>query len=45
VFRYNFLELPRDGARFEHVDSQILGRRLTYAEVTGKAGTTDSLPN
>jgi transposase-like protein len=45
VFRYNFRKLPHDGARFEHVASQILGKRLTYAEVTGKVGTTDSLPN
>jgi transposase-like protein len=41
VFRYNFRKLPHDGARFEHVASQILGKRLTYAEVTGKVGTTD----
>ena len=34
-----------DVARFEHVTSQILGKRLTYAEVTGKVGTTDFLPN
>jgi transposase-like protein len=45
VFRYNFRKLPHDGARFEHVASHILGKRLTYAEVTGKVGTTDSLPN
>jgi transposase-like protein len=41
VFRYNFRKLPHDGARFEHVASHILGKRLTYAEVTGKVGTTD----
>ena len=40
VFRYNFRELPHDGARFEHVASHVLGKRLTYAEVTGKIGTT-----
>jgi len=45
VFRYNFRELAHDGLRFEHVASHILGKRLTYAEVTGKAGTTHSLPN
>jgi transposase-like protein len=45
VFRYNFRELEHDGLRFEHVASHILGKRLTYAEVTGKAGTTDCLPN
>ena len=45
VFRYNFRELPHDGARFEHVASHVLGKRLTYAEVTGKVGTTDCLSN
>jgi transposase-like protein len=45
VFRYNFRELAHDGLRFEHVASHILGKRLTYAEVTGKVGTTDCLPN
>jgi transposase-like protein len=39
VFRYNFRKKPMDDfARFEHVTSQILGKRLTYAEVTGKVG-------
>jgi transposase-like protein len=42
VFRYNFRELPHDGARFEHVLSHVLGKRLTYAEVTGKVGATPS---
>jgi hypothetical protein len=41
VFRYNFRELEYDGLRFEHVASHIIGKRLTYAEVTGKVGTTD----
>jgi transposase-like protein len=45
VFRYNFRKLPHDGARFEHVASHVIGKRLTYAEVTGKVGKTDSLPN
>jgi transposase-like protein len=40
VFRYNFRELPHDGARFEHVASHVIGKRLTYAEVTGKVGAT-----
>jgi transposase-like protein len=40
VFRYNFRELAHDGLRFEHVASHILGKRLTYAEVTGKEGAT-----
>jgi transposase-like protein len=38
MFRFNFRELPHDGARFEHVASHILGKRLTYAELTGKVG-------
>jgi transposase-like protein len=45
VFRYNLRELAHDGLRFEHVASHVIGKRLTYAEVTGKVGTTDSLPN
>jgi transposase-like protein len=45
VFRYNFRKLAHDGLRFEHVASHIIGKRLTYAEVTGKVGTTDRLPN
>jgi transposase-like protein len=45
VFRYNFRELAHDGLRFEHVASHILGKRLTYAEVTGRVVTTPSLPN
>ncbi len=45
VFRYNFRGLAHDGLRFEHVASHILGKRLTYAEVTGKVGATPSLPN
>jgi len=40
MFRYNFRKLPHDGARFEHVASHIFGKRLTYAEVTGKVGAT-----
>jgi len=38
MFRSNFRKLPHDGARFEHVASHILGKRLTYAELTGKVG-------
>jgi transposase-like protein len=45
VFRYNFRSLEHDGLRFEHVASHILGKRLTYAEVTGKVGTTHGLSN
>src|SRR6266852_2351850 len=42
VFRYNFRGLPHDGARFEHVANHLFGKRLTYAEVTGKTSTTCS---
>jgi transposase-like protein len=46
VFRYNLRKKPLDDfARFKHVASHVLGKRLTYAEVTGKVGATDSLPN
>jgi transposase-like protein len=45
VFRYNLRKLAHDGLRFEHVASHAIGKRLTYAEVTGKVGATDSLPN
>jgi transposase-like protein len=40
VFRYNFRELAHDGERFEHVANSIIGKRLTYTEVTGKDGKT-----
>src|SRR6266403_80027 len=40
VYRYNNRELQHDGERFHHVASQILGKRLTFAEVTGKTNTT-----
>lgn len=46
VFRFNNRKKPmNDFARFERVASHIIGKRLTYAEVTGKAGATDFLPN
>jgi transposase-like protein len=38
VFRSNFRKLAHDGLRFEHVASHIFGKRLTFAEVTGKVG-------
>ncbi len=37
-FRYNNRELPNDGERFSKALSQIVGKRLTFAEVTGKVG-------
>jgi len=46
VFRYNNRKKPMDDfARFQHVASQVFGKRLTYDEVTGKVGATDFLPN
>ena len=45
VFRYNLRKMAHDGLRFEHVASHVIGKRLTYAEVTGKVGATPSLPN
>jgi transposase-like protein len=35
VYRYNHREMP-DGARFQTVLSNVVDRRLTYREVTGK---------
>ena len=40
VFRFNLRKLPHDGLRFQHLASHIFGKRLTYAEVTGKTTTT-----
>ncbi len=36
VFRYNNRKDMNDGARFVKVLSQIVGKRLTYAELTGR---------
>jgi len=38
VYRYNNRELKNDGERFQKALSQIAGKRLTFAEVTGKVG-------
>src|SRR5258706_7282232 len=40
VFRYNFRSLEHDGLRFEHVASHLFGKRLTYAEVTARVGSS-----
>ena len=40
AWRYNNRKDMNDGERFELAASQIVGRRLTYAEVTGKVGET-----
>jgi transposase-like protein len=38
VFRYNNRKNKNDGDRFKLALSQIAGKRLTYAELTGKVG-------
>jgi transposase-like protein len=40
TFRYNNRKGMNDAARFSAVLSQVTGKRLTYAEVTGKVGGT-----
>lgn len=36
VFRFNTSKTHDDGARFKKIMSQIVGKKLTYAELTGK---------
>ena len=38
AFRYNNRKDMNDGDRFETAMRQIVGKRLTYAELTGKLG-------
>ena len=40
VFRFNNRHKNTDSTRFTKVLSQVTGKRLTYAEVTGKVGET-----
>jgi hypothetical protein len=40
VFRYNNRRDMNDWDRFDLAVSQIVGKRLTYAELTGKVGET-----
>jgi len=40
AFRYNNRKNMNDADRFNLAVSQIVGKRLTYAEVTGKVGET-----
>jgi transposase-like protein len=42
VYRYNNRELKNDGERFQKALSQIAGKRLTFAEVTGKVQETSA---
>ena len=39
VFRFNLRHKHTDAARFKAVLKDIVGRRLTYAELTGRAGS------
>ena len=42
MFRYNNRRDMNDWDRFDLAVSQIVGKRLTYAELTGKVGETAS---
>jgi transposase-like protein len=42
VFRYNHRKDANDGERFIAAMNQIVGRRLTYKELTGKEGETEA---
>jgi hypothetical protein len=42
VFRYNNRNDNNDATRFAKVLSQVTGKRLTYAEITGKVTTTQA---
>jgi hypothetical protein len=41
AFRYNNRRDMHDGDRFSAVVSEIVGKRLTYAQLTGKVGETE----
>ena len=42
-YRYNNRKDMNDSDRFDVVMSQIVGKRLTFAEVTGKVGETETI--
>jgi hypothetical protein len=42
AFRYNHRKDADDGERFVAAMKQIVGRRLTYKELTGKEGETEA---
>jgi hypothetical protein len=42
VFRFNNRINKDDAARFNKLVTQIVGKRLTYAELTGKVSTTQA---
>jgi hypothetical protein len=41
-FHYNHRKDSNDGERFVAAMKQIVGRRLTYKELTGKEGETEA---
>ena len=43
AFRYNNRKDMNDADRFVAVMSRIVGKRLTYAELTGKVGGTETI--
>jgi len=45
AFRYNNRKDKKDADRFSLAVSQIVGKRLTYKELTGKNPETETLPN
>ena len=44
AFRFNNRENMNDADRFSLLVSQIVGKRLTYAELTGKVGEKAPVP-
>jgi hypothetical protein len=44
MFRFNNRKNKSDADRFSKALSQVVNRRLTYAEVTGKVGQTARQP-
>ncbi|HEY4492704.1 MAG TPA: transposase, partial [Acidobacteriota bacterium] len=42
-FRFNNRNDMNDGERFSLAVSQIVGKRLTYSELTGKSGQTETI--
>src|SRR5476651_198374 len=41
-FRFNTSKSHNDGSRFKKLVSQLVGKRLTYAELTGKEAGAES---
>jgi hypothetical protein len=42
MFRYNHRKDIGDAGRFDLAVSRVVGKRLTYAELTGKVGETSA---